>query len=30
MWAVHLTMLVIVAMMFYVRLSVRPLRRSKR
>ena len=30
MWAVHLVMLVVVAMMFHVRLSVRPLRRRKR
>jgi lipopolysaccharide export system permease protein len=30
MWGVHLGMLAVVAMMFYVRLSVRPLRRLKR
>ena len=30
MWGVHLAMLAIVAMMFYVRLSVRPLRRLQR
>jgi lipopolysaccharide export system permease protein len=30
MWAVHVVMLAVVAMMFYVRLSVRPMRRRKR
>ena len=30
MWAVHVAMLAVVAMLFYVRLSVRPLRRPKR
>ncbi len=30
MWAVHVTMLAIVAMMFYFRLSVRPLRKRKK
>ncbi len=30
MWAVHVVMLAMVAMMFYLRLSVRPLRRLKR
>jgi len=30
MWAVHLVMLAMVAMMFYLRLSVRPFRRPKR
>jgi lipopolysaccharide export system permease protein len=29
MWVVHLTMLAVVAMMFYLRLSVKPLRRRK-
>ncbi|MEO8005092.1 MAG: LPS export ABC transporter permease LptF [Betaproteobacteria bacterium] len=29
MWAVHLTMLAVVAMMFYLRLSVKPLRQRK-
>jgi lipopolysaccharide export system permease protein len=30
MWGVHMVMLAVVAMMFYLRLSVRPLRRPKR
>ena len=30
MWAVHVVMLAVVAMLFYIRLSVRPLRRLKR